>query len=88
MINTQGTAIIRDRGQLTIPDSIRKVVKWATPLSAVTISVVNPDEIVIKPHKSQVDWDKIWEAIKSARAIKGKGRGSLSKFIAEDRYRH
>jgi len=88
MINTQGTAIIRDRGQLTIPDSIRKVVKWATPLSAVTISVVNPDEIVIKPHKSQVDWDKIWEGIKSARAIKGKGRGSLSKFIAEDRYRH
>ena len=88
MINRQGTAIIRDRGQLTIPDSIRKVVNWATPLSAVTISVVNPDEIVIKPHKSQVDWDKIWEGIKSARAIKGKGRGSLSKFIAEDRYRH
>ncbi len=88
MINTQGTAIIRDRGQLTIPDSIRKVVNWATPLSAVTISVVNPDEIVIKPHKSQVNWDKIWEGIKSARAIKGKGRGSLSKFIVEDRYRH
>ena len=90
MINTQGTAIIRDRGQLTIPDSIRKVVNWATPLSAVTISVVNPDEIIIKPHRYQkeINWDKIWEGIKSARAIKGKGRGSLSKFIAEDRYRH
>ena len=90
MINTQGTAIIRERGQLTIPDSIRKVVNWATPLSAVDISVTASDEILIKPHKSQkeVDWDKLWERIKRVRAFKGKGGGNLSKFIAEDRYRH
>lgn len=81
-------SIVRNRGQLTIPDSIRKVVSWVTPQSAVTISVVKPDEIVIKPHKKEYDWDKIWEGIRKARAIKGKGRGSLSKFIAEDRYRH
>lgn len=81
-------SIVRDRGQLTIPDSIRKVVSWISPQSAVTISVVKPDEIVIKPHKKEYDWDKIWEGIRKARAIKGKGRGSLSKFIAEDRYRH
>lgn len=90
MINAQGTAIIRNRGQLTIPDSVRKVVSWANPLSAVTISVVKPDEIVIKPHgfKKEIDWDKLWERIKRVRAFKGKGRGNLSKFIAEDRYRH
>jgi len=89
MINAQGTAIIRNRGQLTIPGSIRKVVGWATPLSAVTISVVKPDEIVIKPHpQKEVDWDKIWEGIRKARSVKGKGQGSLSKFIAKDRYRH
>ncbi len=81
-------SIIRDRGQLTIPDSIRQIVSWATPLSAVSISVVKPDEIVIRPHKNEYDWDKIWEGIRKARAIKGKGRGSLSKFIAEDRYHH
>lgn len=80
--------IIRARGQLTIPDSIRRLVNWVSPQSAVTISVVKSDEIVIKPHQKQVDWDKIWEGIRKSRAIKGKGRGSLSKFIAEDRYRH
>ncbi len=80
--------IVRERGQLTIPDSIRRMVSWITPMSAVSISVVRPDEIVIKPHHpKEVDWDKIWEGIKKARAIKGK-RGNLSKFIAEDRYRH
>lgn len=81
-------SIIRDRGQLTIPDEIRKAVSWIAPLSAVSISVVKPDEIVIKPHKNEYDWDKIWKGIRRARSIKGKGKSSLSKFIAEDRYRH
>lgn len=81
-------SIIRDRGQLTIPDSIRKVINWASPMSAVTISVIKPNEIVIRPHQVQVDWDKIWESIRKARSIKGKGKGSLSRFIAEDRYHH
>lgn len=81
-------SIIRGRGQLTIPDSIRKTVNWAIPYSAVSISVVKPDEIVIRPHRAQTDWDKVWEAIRKARSVKGKGRGSLSKFVIEDRYRH
>lgn len=34
-----------------------------------------------------VDWDKLWKMIGKSRSIKGK-RGNLSKFIAEDRYRH
>lgn len=80
-------SIIRDRGQLTIPDSIRKIVNWVTPMSAVSISVTKADEIVITPHRKQYDWDKIWENVRKARAIKGK-RGNLSKFIAEDRYQH
>lgn len=83
----KAVSIIRQRGQLTIPDSIRKIVNWVTPSSAVFISVVKPDEIVIKPHKKEYDWDKIWENVQKARAIKGK-RGNLSKFIVEDRYRH
>jgi len=83
----QTTSIIRNRGQLTIPEPIRKAVGWANPLSAVSVSTVHPDEIVIRP-KKEVDWDKIWKGIKKARNLKGKRRGSLSKFIAEDRYRH
>ena len=81
------TSIIRERGQLTIPNSIRRIVNWATPMSAVSISVVKPDEIVIRPHQYQkeVDWDKLWKQIKRVRAFKGKGRGNLSTFIMEDR---
>ena len=81
------TVIIRGRGQLTIPDSIRKAIDWISPLSAVTISIVKPDEIVIRPHKYQknVDWDNLWKQIKKVRAFKGQGGGNLSGFIAEDR---
>lgn len=80
-------SIIRNRGQLTIPDSIRKVVGWVNPLSAVSISMVHPDEIIIRPHHAQkeIDWDKLWKQIKRVRSFKGKGRGNLSAFIAEDR---
>ena len=82
-------SIIRDRGQLTIPDSIRRVVSWVTPMSAVTISVVKPDEIVITPQKKEYDWDKIWEGIKKARAIKGKGKTiSAVEFLQKDRRSH
>ena len=78
-------SIIRDRGQLTIPDSIRKTIGWVSPMSAVTISVVKPNEIVIRPHQTQVDWDKLWARIRRVRAFKGKGQGNLSTFIVKDR---
>lgn len=80
--------IVRGRGQLTIPDSIRKIAEWISPLSAVSISVVKPDEIIIRPHKKQYDWDKIWKMVKRARSFKGRGRGSASEFIAKDRLSH
>jgi bifunctional DNA-binding transcriptional regulator/antitoxin component of YhaV-PrlF toxin-antitoxin module len=83
----KSVGIVRDRGQLTIPDAIRRTVDWISPMSAVSISVEKPDEIVIRPHQQKVDWDKIWEGIKKARATKGK-KGNLSQFIAEDRYNH
>ena len=78
-------SIIRGRGQLTIPDSIRKTIGWVSPMSAVTISVVKPNEIVIRPHQAQVDWDKLWTRIRRVRAFKGKGQGNLSAFIVMDR---
>lgn len=81
-------SIIRDRGQLTIPDSIRKVVAWITPMSAVTISVMKPDEIVITPHQKQVNWDQIWENIRKSRAIKGKGNANAAEFLEQDRNSH
>jgi len=85
----KSVVIIRDRGQLTIPDTIRKAVSWVTPMSAVTISVMKPDEIVIKPHQKYVNWDKIWKGVRKSRAIKGKGKTtSTLEFIQNDRKSH
>lgn len=81
-------SIIRDRGQLTIPDSIRRVVSWITPMSAVSISVIKPDEIIIKPHQKQIDWDQVWENIRKSRAIAGKGKISAAEFLEQDRKSH
>ena len=81
-------SIIRERGQLTIPDSIRQLISWVSPMSAVSITIIKPDEIVIRPHQAQVDWDKIWENIRKSRAIPGKGNLSASKFLQQDRNSH
>ena len=81
-------SIIRERGQLTIPDSIRQLISWVSPMSAVSITVIKPDEIVIRPHQAQVNWDKIWEGIKKARSIHGKGKMSALEFIQRDRLSH
>ncbi len=82
-------SIIRDRGQLTIPDSIRKVITWMHPMSPVTISVNKPDEIVITPHTKSIDKEQIWANIKKARAIKGKGTtSSATEFLVKDRHFH
>ena len=81
-------SIVRDRGQLTIPESIRKAITWLNPMSPITISVVKPDEIIIKPHTQHLDWDKIWVNIKQARAIKSKGTQSAAEFLERDRRSH
>ena len=81
-------SIVRDRGQLTIPDSIRKIVHWITPMSAVSISVVTPDEIILRPHSQTLDKEKIWENIRKSRAIKGRNAVSALEIIENDRRNH
>lgn len=81
-------SIIRDRYQLTIPNSIRQIVGWVTPMSVVTISVVKPDEIIITPNQKQINWDQIWENIRKSRAIRGKGNMSAAEFLEQDRNSH
>lgn len=84
----KNVVIIRNRGQLTIPDSIRKIVSWVNPMSPVTISIVKPDELVIRPHVNDVDWDRIWEGIRKSRAIHSKSKQSTVEFIEQDRSSH
>lgn len=81
-------SIVRNRGQLTIPDSLRKSITWLNPMSAITISIVKPDEIIIKPHRAHVDQEKVWNLIRKSRNIKGKGEKPASQFIMEDRNSH
>lgn len=83
------TAIFRQRGQLTLPNKIRKTVTWAQTNSVVSISKVTSDKLVIEPaHKTQkVDWKALRAQLKRVSNYKGK-RGNLSQFIIEDRERH
>lgn len=83
----QTTGIIRQRGQITLPDDIRENVYWATAGSVVTIATTKLDEIVIRPYapKEEVNWVKLWQDIRRVRSYKGRGRGNLSAFVAEDR---
>ena len=84
----QTTTIVRNRGQLTIPESIRDRLEWTAPGSVVTVAQVGVDKIIIKPHaadKKRVDWNKLWRNIELARSHKGTYAGSLSRFIAADR---
>lgn len=84
----QMTSIIRDRGQLTIPESIRKLITWTAPLSAVTISVERADEIIITPHADtqKVNWNAIWGGIHLARSFQGKNETkSARELINADR---
>ena len=82
-------SVIRERGQLTIPDSIRQAVGWVAPMSAVSISVVKPDEIVIKPHQQKVDWNRLWKLIKKSRSLGiGRATTSAAEFLEKDRRSH
>jgi bifunctional DNA-binding transcriptional regulator/antitoxin component of YhaV-PrlF toxin-antitoxin module len=87
MTRLQITSIIRERGQLTIPETIRRVAAWASPLSVVTVSVENPNEITIKPGtQEKVDWGSIWNGIRLARSFRGKDETkSARELINEDR---
>lgn len=87
----QTTAIIRQRGQLTIPDFIRAVTSWVAPGSVVSVSRNKADEIVIKPHavsKRDINWDKLWRDLERVSSYEGKYKGSLSEFIIKDRQNH
>lgn len=90
MTNIQTTAIIRDRGQLTIPDKIRNILAWTEVNAVVTIGTNPAREIIIKPYTQNptTDWDKLWKDLRRVRSYKGKNTKSLSELIIEDRELH
>ena len=86
MNGQQTNVIIRQRGQLTLPDAIREKFNWLTPGSVVTIDT-EPNKVTLSPYsaRKEVDWNKLWKDLKRVRAYRGKGRGNLSAFVDEDR---
>ena len=83
--------IIRNKGQFTIPDSIRKKALWADSMSAVSVTLVRPNKIIIEPQQASLNWEEIWESVAQARAIKGSGKGnsqSAAEFLETDRKSH
>lgn len=90
MTDTQSTAIIRNRGQLTIPEKIRRTLKWPATNFVVFIRSTSDNTIIIAPYEKEekkADWNNIEKAIRKLRSYK-KIQGSMSEFITEDRYKH
>lgn len=89
MSNIQGTAIIRDRGQITIPEKIRRTLRWPTTNSVVSLVTTVQNEIIIKPYDNakEINWSQIWNNIELSRSYQGK-QGNLSKFVSSDRENH
>ena len=83
------TAVIRQRGQLTIPDQVRDMLTWLREGSVVGIDI-DREEVRIKPHSKvskNIDWDGFFLKVQLARSFKGK-RGNLSSIVAGDREDH
>lgn len=87
-MNLQKVSIVRNRGQLTIPEQIRRAAKWLEADSAVSISMAKANEIVIKPQKKVFDKKEILKKVKKAQAIKGRGTISAAEFLEIDRASH
>lgn len=85
------TAVIRQRGQLTIPDFLREQFRWLNTGNAVEFETAD-DEVKIRPagKTKKINWDEIWQGIKLCRSFKPRNANekSASEFIIEDRYRH
>lgn len=83
------TVIVRDRGQFTIPESVRQSLSWVRPMSAITITVVGPEEISLRPHKTSPDWSEIWKMMDKLHSLGGKkGVTSATDFLERDRASH
>jgi len=83
------TAIIRQRGQLTIPGKIRSDLSWMQTNSTISIRKTVDEKVILEPlQKTQIiNWKSLRSQLKRVSNYKGK-RGNLSQFIIEDRERH
>ena len=83
----QTTATIRQRGQLTIPETARNFFEWLNMDKIVTIQL-SSDAMTIRPYVKTVSNDARWkranELMQIAHSFTG-GTGNGSGLIAQDR---
>jgi len=83
--------VVRQRGQVTIPDDVRNMVAWLSEGSAVGLEMVEKEMLILRPHTKAIvkkfSWNEISKKINLARSFKGQN-GNLSGFIIEDRKNH
>lgn len=80
------TTVIRQRGQLTIPDSFRDRLSWLRPKNVVSLESHFDNRITLAPYHSdeEVDWKRWRRKLGRVQAFRGRG-GNLSDFISRDR---
>lgn len=91
MKQVRTTSIIRQRGQLTIPEVIRRYAQWLVTNGVVMITFMSPNEIRIVPYngngsdgKNGRDWKTVKKQMERIRSFPGRNI-SLSKFLIRDR---
>lgn len=89
LLNISGTAIHKQLKKLINEGELEKIGKPPKVYYVLASKrVTKPDEILIKPHVQEVNWDQIWKNIRKSRAITGKGKMSASEFLQVDRNSH
>lgn len=85
-VGLRETTIIRQRGQLTIPDSFRDRLSWLRPKNVIFLESHADNRITLAPYRSdeEVDWAGLKRKLSRVQAFRGRG-GNLSDFIRRDR---
>lgn len=84
---TKDLAIVRQRYQLTIPASLRKLLDWLEPQQVVKISAVDKEKVLVEPYRRKTtNWKNIYKNLDQIKEWAGKT--SLSEFVIKDRGTH
>lgn len=85
------SSIIRQRGQLTLPESLRRRLDWLGEDKVVQIVLNADNKVVVTPYlpsqnNKNTDWNGIWKTVNKFQ--KKRNTISLSDFVIRDRYSH
>lgn len=76
--------IVRDRGQLTIPNEIRRANKWIAKDTPVTMYAIDSETIVIKPVVKAKTNKELYQEVLEIRKH-GNKNTNLTDFVIYDR---